>query len=111
MKKDDVGKVVPGGPFLILWPILASILSLAGIVGFVLLFVPRMTVWWFILSPLIIIVYQFPAFVVLRMWRRKRARAAAPEAEEGEDEGEESGGKIEEGSEEDDPGSQRPLEG
>jgi phosphotransferase system glucose/maltose/N-acetylglucosamine-specific IIC component len=82
MKKDDVGKVVPGGPFLILWPILASILSLAGIVGFVLLFVPRMTVWWFILSPLIIIVYQFPAFVVLRMWRRKRARAAASEEPE-----------------------------
>jgi hypothetical protein len=99
------------GRFLIFWPVLASILSLAGIVGFVLLFVPRMTVWWFILAPLIIIVYQFPAFVVLRMWRRKRARAAAPEAEEGDVEGEESAGEIEDGAEEDDPGARRPPEG
>jgi len=107
--KDKAGRAVPGGPFLIIWPILASILSLAGVVGFVLLFVPRMTVWWFILSPLIIIVYQFPAFVVLRMWRRKRARAAAPEAEE-EVEGEESEGRIDEGAEEDDRGAPGPPE-
>jgi hypothetical protein len=72
-------------PFLIVWPIVASLLSLAGVVAFVLLFVPRMTVFWFILSPLIIIVYQFPAFVVLRMWRREKARLDPVEEEEGED--------------------------
>jgi flagellar biosynthesis/type III secretory pathway M-ring protein FliF/YscJ len=66
-----------------------------------------MTVFWFILAPLIIIVYQFPAFVVLRMWRRKRARAAAPETEEEEVEGEE---EIEEEVGEDDPGTPGPPE-
>ena len=54
---------------------LAALLSLAGIAGFIVLFARDMTVYWFILSPLILIVYQFPAFVMFRMWKRKRARS------------------------------------
>jgi phosphotransferase system glucose/maltose/N-acetylglucosamine-specific IIC component len=66
-------------------PVLAAILSLAGLAGFIVLFARDMSVYWFILSPLILIVYQFPAFVVFRMWKRKRARAQAPEIEEARD--------------------------
>ncbi len=56
-------------------PVLAAFLSLAGIAGFIVLFARDMNVYWFILSPLILIVYQFPAFVVFRMWKRNRDRS------------------------------------
>jgi hypothetical protein len=82
---------------------LAALLSLAGVAGFIVLFARDMTVYWFILSPLILIVYQFPAFVMFRMWKRKRARsrltrgdecrhrAQAPEIEEARDQGDDGG--------------------
>ena len=69
----------------------AALLSLAGMAGFIVLFARNMTVFWFILSPLILIVYQFPAFVVFRMWKRKRARALASEIEETSDHGDDGG--------------------
>jgi hypothetical protein len=69
----------PESRLLFLWLVLASLLSLGGVLGFILLFVRDMTVYWFILSPLIIIVYQFPAFVVFRIWKRKRGRGAEPD--------------------------------
>jgi len=72
----------PPSRFLVLWLILASLLSLGGVAAFVLLFVRDMTVYWFILSPLIIIVYQFPAFVVFRIWKRKRGAMSDEEAAE-----------------------------
>ena len=65
--------------FLFIWLVLASLLSLGGVAAFILLFVRDMTVYWFILSPLIIIVYQFPAFVVFRIWKRKRGKGAEPD--------------------------------
>jgi len=82
-------------------PVLAALLSLAGIAGFIVLFARDMTIFWFILSPLILIVYQFPAFVVFRMWKRKRAqltredqsghRALASEIEEVQEQGDDGG--------------------
>jgi len=66
--------------FRFLWLVLALLLSLGGVVAFILLFVRDMTVYWFILSPLIIIVYQFPAVVVFRIWKRKRGKSAAQDA-------------------------------
>jgi len=69
----------------------AALLSLVGMAGFIVLFARNMTVFWFILSPLILIVYQFPAFVVLRIWKRKRARASASEIEEAQEQGDNGG--------------------
>lgn len=71
-----------------LGPAFAALLSLAGLIGFIVLFARDMTVYWVILAPLILIVYQFPAFVVFRMWKRKRNRARSPEVEEVRDEAE-----------------------
>ena len=75
----------------ILWRAAAAVLSLAGLAAFVLLFVRDMTIYWFILSPLIFAVYQIPAVIVFALWKRKRRRDLGPEGiEDGEDE--ESGG-------------------
>lgn len=57
-----------------LGPLAAGLLSLAGFVGFALLFIPRMNVYWFILSPIIIAVYQIPAVVVYGLWKRMRRK-------------------------------------
>jgi hypothetical protein len=52
--------------------------SLGGLAAFVLLFARHMNVYWLILSPLILAVYQFPAVVMLWLWRRRKKKDAAP---------------------------------
>lgn len=63
----------------ILGPAAAAVLSLAGWVGFIVIFVRHMNVYWFILSPLIIAVYQIPAVAVFGLWKRSR-RSRRPDA-------------------------------
>ena len=70
-------------PFLsILWRATAGVLSLAGLAGFIVLFARHMNIYWFILSPLILAVYQIPAVVVYALWKRKaRGESVAEETE------------------------------
>ena len=65
----------------------AVLFALAGLVAFALLFVRKMNVYWFILSPLILAIYQMPSVVLFWLWKRGRKRAAAEseESEPGED--------------------------
>jgi hypothetical protein len=55
----------------ILWLAGAIILSLGGAAGFIILFAPGMNVFWIILSPIIIAVYQIPAVVVYSLWKKR----------------------------------------
>ena len=55
-----------------LLPFLAIALSILGIAGFIFLFVRDFNVYWLILSPVIFVVYQFPAFVVFWLYKKKR---------------------------------------
>jgi ABC-type multidrug transport system permease subunit len=55
----------------ILWLAGAIILSLGGVAGFIILFAPDMNVFWIILSPIIIAVYQIPAVVVYSLWKKR----------------------------------------
>jgi len=57
-------------------------LSVAGVAGFILLFVPRMNVYWIILAPVIFAVYQIPAVIVYALWKRKRAKGLAGPGED-----------------------------
>jgi membrane protein YdbS with pleckstrin-like domain len=61
----------------ILWVASAVALSLAGLVGFYVLFVRDMNVFWFILSPIIFALYQFPAVFVYALWKRHRQKIRA----------------------------------
>jgi len=55
--------------------LVASILlSLAGIGGFIVLFARDFTVYWLILSPVIITLYQLPAVYVFWLYRRRRQK-------------------------------------
>ena len=52
--------------------VLSIVLCLAGLAGFVFLFARDLNVYWLILSPVIIAVYQVPAAYFF--WLHKRAR-------------------------------------
>jgi hypothetical protein len=53
-------------------PLLAIVLSILGIGGFIFLFIRDFNIYWLILSPVIFVVYQFPAFVVFWLYKKKR---------------------------------------
>jgi FtsH-binding integral membrane protein len=56
---------------------LSIVLCLAGLAGFAFLFARDFNVYWLILSPVIIAVYQVPAAYCF--WLYKRARRGKPE--------------------------------
>lgn len=61
------------------------LLSLGGIAAFIWLFVPDMNVYYLILSPVILAVYQFPAVLVFRLWKGWKRRHQPPsEADTGD---------------------------
>ncbi|MBE3109007.1 MAG: hypothetical protein IMZ54_13155 [Acidobacteria bacterium] len=61
----------------------AVVLSLAGIGGFVFLFAGNFNIYWLILSPVIVTLYEFPAVYAFRLYRKRRAaEAESGEAEE-----------------------------
>ena len=68
----------------VLWLAGAVILSLAGVAAFIFLFVPNMNIFYLILSPVILAVYQFPAVLIFRLWKGwKRRQNPEPPAPDG----------------------------
>jgi len=60
--------------------LIASILlSLAGIGAFLWIFGRDFNIYWLILSPVIIVLYQLPAVYVFWHYKRRRARAKMAE--------------------------------
>ncbi len=57
---------------------LAIFLSLVGMAGFVFLFVKDFNVYWLMLSPVILALYQIPAVFVFWLLKRRRAARQAP---------------------------------
>ena len=54
----------------------AVVLGLAGIGGFVFLFARNFNIYWLILSPVIITLYELPAVYAFRLYRKRRAAGA-----------------------------------
>ena len=59
-------------------PYLAAsiVLGLAGIGGFIWIFARDFNIYWLILSPVIITLYELPAVYAFWLYRKKRAAAA-----------------------------------
>ena len=51
------------------------VLGLAGIGGFVWIFARDFNIYWLILSPVIITLYELPAVYAFRLYRKRRAAA------------------------------------
>lgn len=56
--------------------VLAGLLSLLGCGAFILLFGPIFNIYWFILAPIILTLYQLPAVYVFVLWKRRNRKAA-----------------------------------
>jgi hypothetical protein len=52
------------------------VLGLAGIGAFVWVFAKDFNIYWLILSPVIITLYELPAFYMFWLYRKKRAAGA-----------------------------------
>ena len=65
----------------------ASILaSLAGVALFIMLFIPDFNIYWLIISPIIIALYQAPAAYLFYLYRKTKHRMMAEESEDSEGE-------------------------
>jgi predicted membrane protein len=60
-------------------PFLAIVLSIFGIAGFIFLFIRDFNIYWLILSPVIFVVYQFPAFVMFWLYKKRRDKRGRQE--------------------------------
>lgn len=56
----------------IFWLIMSIGASLGGIAAFVVLFVLDFNIYWLILSPVILALYQAPAAYLFWLWRKSR---------------------------------------
>jgi hypothetical protein len=57
---------------------LSVLMSIGGMAAFIFLFVRDFNVYWLILSPIIIALYQFPAVVFYWLYKGGRVRRANP---------------------------------
>ena len=55
--------------------IASIVLGLAGIGGFVWIFARNFNIYWLILSPVIITLYELPAVYAFRLYRKSRTAA------------------------------------
>jgi hypothetical protein len=55
--------------------ITSVVLGLAGIGGFVWIFARNFNIYWLILSPVIITLYELPAVYAFRLYRKSRTAA------------------------------------
>jgi predicted membrane protein len=65
----------------------ASILAcIGGIAFFIILFVPDFNIYWLILSPIIIALYQAPAAYLFYLYRKAKRKNQPPEISENREE-------------------------
>jgi hypothetical protein len=64
-----VKKIIP--PLLL---VISIFLSLGGIAAYIYLFIPDFNIYWLILSPVIIVMYQTPAYLVFRQYKKFKDR-------------------------------------
>ena len=64
-----------------LWLIGCGALSLGGVALFIFLFLPGLTIFELIISPVILAVYQFPAVLLFKLWKGWKRRRQPPPAE------------------------------
>ncbi len=80
MPETEAGRGRMGRSALFL--VLAVLLSIGGLAAFVYLFVLDFNLYWLILSPVILALYQLPAAYFFWLHKRARRRALGPGPDE-----------------------------
>jgi hypothetical protein len=58
--------------------------SIGGIVLFIILFIPDFNIYWLIVSPIILALYQAPAAYLFYLYRKTKQRIQVEESESSE---------------------------
>jgi hypothetical protein len=64
-----------------LWLAASIIASIGGIVAFYFLFLRDLNIYWLILSPIIIALYQAPAVLLFNTYKKQRRKAQETDSE------------------------------
>jgi len=57
-----------------LWITGSIVFSIAGFVAFFLLFIPDFNMYWLILSPVILVMYQAPAVLLFYFYKKRKKK-------------------------------------
>lgn len=58
----------------LIWIAGSILFSIGGLVAFLLLFIPDFNVYWLILSPIILALYQAPAVLVFYLYKKRKRK-------------------------------------
>jgi hypothetical protein len=70
--------------YLYLLLITSILASISGIALFIILFIPDFNIYWLMISPIIIALYQAPAAYLFYLYRKTKHRMRAEESEASE---------------------------
>ncbi|MFC2160682.1 hypothetical protein ACFLRX_03405 [Acidobacteriota bacterium] len=66
-----------------LWISGSIVFSIAGFVAFFLLFIPDFNVYWLILAPVILVMYQAPAVLLIYFYKKRKKKIKEAQSSEG----------------------------
>ncbi len=66
-----------------IWILGSIMFSIGGFVAFFLLFIPDFNVYWLILSPVIIVMYQAPAVLLFYFYKKRKKKIEEDESSKG----------------------------
>jgi len=66
-----------------LWITGSILFSIGGFVAFFLLFIPDFNIYWLILSPVIIVMYQAPAVVLFYFYKKRKKEIEGDQSSKG----------------------------
>lgn len=75
--------ISPGDRFrLAVWLVLSVLAAVAGLVFFIILFIPDFNMYWLVISPIILAFYEAPAVFLFWLYKKKKAALLNPDIEE-----------------------------
>jgi Ca2+/Na+ antiporter len=70
-----------------LWITGSILFSIAGFVAFFLLFIPDFNIYWLILAPVILVMYQAPAVLLFYFYKKRKKKTEGEQSSEGKSNG------------------------
>ncbi len=74
-------------PYAPLWITGSILFSIGGFVAFFLLFIPDFNMYWLILSPVILVMYQAPAVLLFYFYKKRKKKSEEEQSPKGHDNG------------------------
>ena len=66
-----------------IWITGSIVFSIGGFVGFFLLFIPDFNMYWLIIAPVILVMYQAPAVLLFYLYKKRKKKIEGEKPAEG----------------------------